>query len=373
MRLPAHRTTSKIFTAVILGLSLLSSLTGFAATLQPDNQPARPYGDVRILATVPSPVALPEGIAVKGNKIYVSGPATFGNAGNGHPSEVYVFDIDSGALVQRFPAQGENLALDHANSNIAFDAAGRLYVNNIQLGIYRLDTATGQQEIYSPPLPNLPQCSPLQPAPCAPTVIDSQMPLPNDIIFDAAGNAYVTDSMQATIWRIPAGGGAPQIWFQDARFASPYVGVNGMRLDPSGTKMYVTVSIDMTGQGWIYTLPLVAQPTAADLQPFHHFTGGDLPDGIAFGRSGNLYVAIATPFNSGIAVLDPAGKQIARLSNPQGSPISPYDSPASIAFNHHGSLVAINHAFATMLPSNFTVLDVYVDDKELPLVKPVLP
>jgi sugar lactone lactonase YvrE len=333
----------------------------------------RPYGDVKVLATVPSPVALPEGIAVKGNKVYVSGPATFGNAGNGHPSEVYVFDIKSGELVERYPAQGENLALDHANSNIAFDADGRLYVNNTQLGIYRLNVDNGQQEIYSSPLPNLPQCSPNQPAPCAPTVIDSQTPLPNDIIFDAAGNAYVSDSMQATIWRVPAGGGAPQIWFQDARFASPFVGVNGMRLDPSGTKMYLTVSIDMTGQGWIYTLPLVAQPTAADLQPFFHFPASDLPDGIAFGRSGLLYVAIATPFNSGISVIDADGNQVARLANPVGSPIFPYDSPASIAFNKHGSLLAINHAFATMIPTNFTVLDVYVDDKELPLIKPALP
>ncbi|HEX8475571.1 MAG TPA: SMP-30/gluconolactonase/LRE family protein [Pyrinomonadaceae bacterium] len=372
MRQSAHRTMSKIFTATALCIGLLSSAAAFSTPVSAEIN-VRPYGDVKVLATVPSPVALPEGIAVKGNKVYVSGPATFGNAGNGHPSEVYVFDIKSGELVERYPVQGENLALDHANSNIAFDGNGRLYVNNIQLGIYRLNLDNGQQEIYSSPLPNLPQCSVVQPAPCAPTVIDSQTPLPNDIIFDAAGNAYVTDSMQATIWRIPAGGGAPQIWFQDARFASPYVGVNGMRLDPTGTKMYLTVSIDMTGQGWIYTLPLVAQPTAADLQPFFHFPANDLPDGIAFGSSGLIYVAIATPFNSGITVIDTNGNQVARLANPIGSPIFPYDSPASIAFNKHGSLLTINHAFATMIPSHFTVLDVFVGDKELPLIKPLLP
>lgn len=372
MKFPTHRSMSKIFSAAALSLSLLTSSSIFATPVNAKNN-ERPYGDVKVLSTVPSPVALPEGIAVKGNKVYVSGPATFGNAGNGSPSEVYVFDIKSGALVERFPVKGENLDLDHANSNIAFDGNGRLYVNNTQLGIYRLDTETGQQEIYSSPLPNLPQCAPNQPAPCAPTVIDSQTPLPNDIIFDAAGNAYVSDSMQATIWRIPAGGGEPQIWFQSPQFASPFVGVNGMRLDPTGTKLYLTVSIDMMGQGRIYTLPLVEQPTAADLQPFYHFTGGDLPDGIAFGRSGNLYVAIATPFASGISVISPAGNEIARLSNPVGSPIFPYDSPASIAFNHKGSLLAINHAFATMIPANFTVLDVFVDDRELPLIKPMLP
>jgi hypothetical protein len=32
-----------------------------------------------------------------------------------------------------------------------------------------------------------------------------------------------------------------------------------------------------------------------------------------------------------------------------------------------------NHAFATMIPSNFNVLDVYVGDKGSPLSKPGLP
>jgi hypothetical protein len=43
--------------------------------------------------------------------------------------------------------------------------------------------------------------------PCSPTVLDLP-PLPNDIAFAP------TDSMQATIWRIPKGGGTPKIWFQ---------------------------------------------------------------------------------------------------------------------------------------------------------------
>ena len=44
-----------------------------------------------------------------------------------------------------------------------------------------------------------------------------------------------------------------------------------------------------------------------------------------------------------------------------------------IAFDGHGSLLVTNHAFATGIPSNFTVLDVYVGDKGSPLSKPDLP
>lgn len=61
-------------------------------------------------------------------------------------------------------------------------------------------------------------------------------PLPNDIAFAPDGDDYVTDSMQATIWRIPKGGGTPKISFQSSKFASPYIGTNGLRLRPDGTK-----------------------------------------------------------------------------------------------------------------------------------------
>ena len=110
-----------------------------------------------------------------------------------------------------------------------------------------------------------------------------------------------------------------------------------------------------------------------DLRVFHKFKAGDLPDGLAFGESGHLYVAMATPLASGIAILRPDGTEAKRLKNPLLSPISPYDSPANIAFNGEGSLLVTNHAFATGLPTQFTLLDVWVKDSESPLAKPILP
>lgn len=332
----------------------------------------RPYGDVRVLATVPTPPGFPEGIAVKGHTAYVAGPARFGTTGTG-PSAVFAFDTMTGALTKTYHTQGENLLAEHANSCIAFDRAGRLYVLNTQLGIYRLDTETGAQEQYTPPFPDLPACvAGLVGPPCSPTPADAP-PLTNDIAFDEKGDAYVTDSMQATIWRIPAGGGAPEIWFQDERLAAAYVGVNGLRLSPSRDKLFFTVTTDLLGGSYVYTLPLVAQPAASDLAVFHRFAAGDMPDGIAFGESGRLYVAIATPMSSGIAVLRQDGEEVARLKNPTLSPIFPYDSPANIAFDKHGSLLVVNHPFATMDPSHFTVLDVYVNDKEHSLIRPNVP
>jgi sugar lactone lactonase YvrE len=342
---------SKVLMPCLLAFAMLP-LTAFA-----DNPQTRPYGDVRTLATFPVPPGSPEGIAVKGNKAYVSGPARFGTAG-GPPSIVVVYDTRTGEKLETIQIQGEDLSQEHANSCVAFDGAGRLYVVNTQRGIIRIDLGSGEQTIYAPPVPQL---NPPVPA------------LPNDIAFDPAGNLYLTDSLQATIWRIPPGGGAPQVWFQDAALATPF-GANGIRINPDRTKVYFVVTAEGVGPtgftgGKIYTLPLVDAPTAAQLEVFHQYNG-EGPDGIAFGNSGKLYVILASPGHSGVSVLSPTGAETARFGNPFGPNflISPFNSPANAAFDKHGSLLVTNHTF--IFPGNESVLSVYVNDKESPLVKP---
>lgn len=138
---------------------------------------------------------------------------------------------------------------------------------------------------------------------------------------------------------------------------------------------FLTVTTDLLGRSFVYTLPLVDTPAAADLTVFHQYGFGELPDGIAFGASGLLYVAMATPTASGVSILSPNGAEQVRLANPAGSPVLPYDSPANIAFNNAGSILLSNHAFVTgvLNPEAFNVLDVFVDDTASPLEKPLLP
>jgi hypothetical protein len=82
---------------------------------------------------------------------------------------------------------------------------------------------------------------------------------------------------------------------------------------------------------------------------------------------------LAAPGNSGISILGPDGTEITQLHNAPGSPFYPYDSPANGAFDKHGSLLVSNHAFATLIPSNFAVLSAFVDDRECKLVRPNIP
>jgi sugar lactone lactonase YvrE len=351
---------------------LLAGLAHTAVAAEPT------FGEVKVLAQVPAP-GFPEGVARRGLLTFVTGPATFGLAGNGIPSKIWVYNTLNGNLVFTKNVVGENLNQEHANSCLAIDGFGRLYVLNLQLGLIRFDPLLISQQQYSTPFPDLKPCIEVQQGtPCSPMFADLP-PLPNDIAFDLFGNAYVTDSLQATIWRVPAGGGQPQIWFQDLKLAPSLdiqggIGANGIRINPQHNKVYVAVSIDSNEQGAIYTLPLVNQPSSDSLTLFHSFGPSDTPDGIAFGASGVLYVANATPFNSGIIGLRGDGSEVFRLTNPQESPINPYDSPANIAFNGLGSLLVTNHAFATggMNPRQFQVLQVYVRDQEAGLFKPFI-
>lgn len=329
------------------------------------------FGAVTVLATVPTPPGYPEGLAVRDGLVYVAGPARTGTLLSGEPSRALVFNGRTGQLAASYAALGEDLLREHANSCVAFDAAGRLYVLNTQLGLYRLNVQSGVQEAYGAPFPDLPACG-LGPTPCSPTALDLPA-LPNDLAFTAGGDAYVTDSFQATIWRVPAGGGAPRIWFQDPRLASAYIGVNGVRVDPGGARLYLTVTADLQARGYVYTLPLVDAPGPADLAVFHAFKPGDAPDGVAFGATGKLYVTLALPTTSGVAVLRPDGSEETRVTNPLLSPTVPFDSPANLAFDGYGSLLVTNHAFATNLPSHFTVLRMYVGDPGAPLEQPALP
>lgn len=327
------------------------------------------FGDAQILAPFPADPGFPEGIAVREGRVYSAGAATFGTTGAG-PSAVVVHDRATGTLVARHDTRGEDLLAEHANSSIAFDGAGRLYVLNTQLGTYRL-TPEGEQEPYGAPFPDLLPCVALAVGPpCSPTPLN-QPPIPNDIAFAPDGSAYVSDAMQATIWRLPPGGGTPRIWFQDRRFASPYIGVNGLRVHPSGTRIYVTVTADLRGRASVYSLPLVETPVASQLDLFHRFAAGDLPDGMAFGAAGDLYVAMASPLGPGVSVLRSEGTERARLSNPSGSLTAPYDGPANLAFDGAGSIALTNHAPVTGLAlRRFSIAIADVEDVGAPLFAP---
>jgi sugar lactone lactonase YvrE len=330
-----------LLTALVV---LLPSLT----SALPSN---RTVGDTRVLASTAGTVPFPEGVAVKGNKAYVSGPATFPTAGT-PASRIGIYDIRTGALVREVTIQGQDTTQEHALSNVAFDDAGRLYVIDTQQGVLRLDLETGEQEHYAPPLP---------------LIVPGSFPLPNELVFDDAGWLYITDSFQGTLWRIPPGGGAPRPWFQAPELLTgPFrFGPNGARLSPSRTELWFVHS----ESGILYALPLVDQPRLSDLRRVYQFAPGNVPDGMAFGKSGRLYVALAQAHQ--VAVLDFTANGV--VESRLGGTEAPWEAPASVAFTHEGSVLVTNHALFTGNPEHFLLLDLFVGEQGLPLAKPVVP
>ena len=340
----------------------------------------RALGHSRVVARIPmggvrGTAGFPEGLAILGDRMYVGTPASFDTA-NAPPSTILIYDLEHGELERSHVVQGEVTAAPHAVSGLAHDARGRLYVLSTQLGVLRF-TPDGRQETYSPPLPDLKPANTGAPAPTSPTAFD-RPPLPNDLVFDEHGWLYVTDSFQATVWRIPPGGGPAQPWLQDPRLDAGF-GPNGIRLAPDRRSFLLASTTTGFGPltapvpGYIYRVPVGPHPT---LQSFHTFESGG-PDGIAFGESGRLYVALALA--NQIAVLAPDGTELGRYGGPaapgggMNAPV-PWDNPATLAFDDRNRrLLVTNHSLIAGLPDHFMVYDVYVGERGLPLIRPELP
>jgi sugar lactone lactonase YvrE len=366
--------TVKVTRLGVVAAALALAVAGLAA---PSPARAAAFGTIETFATVPAVPGFPEGVAVHGNRVFVSGPARFGTAGTG-PSAIQVYDRKTGALETTISVAGEALAFEHAVSNIAVDGDGRIYALSTQLGLIRFTKVGGGyvQEPYGAPFPDLPTCASVSPGtPCSPTLFDLP-PIPNDVVFDAAGFAYATDSLQATIFRYPPGGGAPEIWFQSPAFEGggfiPF-GTNGLRLDPEREHVYVVASTSAANPalGTIYRLPLVDAPGPGDLTVFYQYVASEIPDQLAFGAQGDLYVSLA--LTNQISVVSPGGAEIARISSAPGDDI-PLDAPAGIAFDSRTkSLLIANHALLTMNAAHFAVLQAATGDPGDPLEEPFLP
>ena len=152
-----------------------------------------------------------------------------------------------------------------------------------------------------------------------------------------------------------------------ARFAG---GPLGGRIDPTGTWLYVsiTVSAEFPLESTIYRIRLVDHPTAADIQLVHRFafdpTAPAPPQatGLAFAKSGNLYVSLIGP--NQIAVLDPAGNEIDRISDPR------FHSPWGLAFVGTSLLVTNGDLEPGDNPAAWKIFKVDVGETGLPLNRP---
>jgi sugar lactone lactonase YvrE len=348
--------------AVLGTMALVPALT--PALASESTHPA--IGDISVFATVPAP-GHPFGVAVDKNRVYIStsagdffaSPATGGHL-NSDGERVFAYD-KRGHLVRttRIATMPKS---DMGLFGLALDGNPtpnhNLYVADMNGRILRLalngDAAPQLFAQTPPPFSGL----------------GWHASMWNDLVFDKAGNLFMTDD-KPRLWKVTPDGHA-SIWFQDPRIAGLFGfagGPLGARIDPSGEFLYFTITISgyFPGEAVVYRLPLVDHPSASDLQVVHRFPApaGQIPPqaaGLAFAESGNMYVGLIG--TNQIAVLDPAGNEIRRISSPL------FDSPWGLAFMGQSLLVTNADIQEPGIPANWKVLKVFVGESGLPLNRP---
>ena len=348
---------------VVLGAIALSP---GAAALASDTPSRAAIGDTTVFTAAPAPGHL-FGIAVDRDRVYVStsagdffaDPATGGHH-NSDGERVFAYDR-SGKLVQTTIIATRPNA-DMGLFGLALDGNPKpnhqLYVADMNGRILRLslDQKNPNPELFSQPPSQL--------------AGGWMVTMWNDLVFDRAGNLFMTDD-KPRLWKVTPDGQA-SIWFEDPRLTGLFGfagGPLGGRIDPSGKFFYFTITASATfpGEAVVYRLPLVDHPSASDLQLVHRFPvvpGQALPQasGLAFAESGNLYVGLIG--TDQIAVLDPSGSEIRRISSPL------FHSPWGIAFLGQSLLVTNADIQPSEIPDHWTVLKVFVGESGLPLNRP---
>lgn len=155
---------------------------------------------------------------------------------------------------------------------------------------------------------------------------------PNALAFDAAGNVYISDSFQATIWRTPKTGGAPDPWVVDPLLGTsgvPPFGANGLAFNRDASDLFVA----NTGNDTIVRIPLLnGSPGKPDV--FVNSING--ADGLLIDAADNLWVAANQADE--IVVVNPSGRVIAKLGDFDG--IDAHGAPVGLLFP--ASLVMVN-------------------------------
>src|ERR1700730_18359046 len=349
--------------AVLGAMAFLPSLT--PALASESTPPA--VGHTTVFATAPFPGHL-FGVSVDHSRIYIStsrgdffaSPTTGGQL-NSAGERVFAYDKAGHLVDTTYIATMPNS--DMGLFGLALDGnptpTHKLYVADMNGRILRLSLGRDA---------TAPEVFAQTPPPFAGLGWHASMW--NDLVFDKAGNLFMTDD-KPRLWRVTPDGQA-SVWFQDPRIAGLFGfagGPLGGRIDPTGKFLYFTITLSAAfpGDAVVYRLRLVDHPSASDLELVHRFPvvpGQQLPQaaGLTFARSGNIYVGLIG--TNQIAVLDPTGNEIRRISSPL------FDSPWGLAFMGRSLLVTNADIQPVESPDRWKVLKVFVGESGLPLNRP---
>ena len=368
-RVVRTRLSASLVALVLCALVVLGS--GAAA------QSPRARFDTRVLAHIPSPGFGALSLVAPDRTIYVG---SFENpAGDSLPSKVFAFGPD-GALRRIYTIAGQNLSQPHGVQVAAIDARGLLYLmDQNPPRVLTLDPQTGAQAVYAT-FHDLPSCSPASGSTeCSDTVQDNA-PEPDYAAWGPDGSMYVTDYQEATVWRVPPGGGPAHVWFTDPRLDGTMFGPAGIVLMPDRhTLLFDTAaSAPSTGpdytQGKLFELGVGSDGRPGSLRQLWESRGAEAPDGLALAASGNVYIALVGPGANQIVEVSPSGQEIARAPDPTSNATMPvpYDEPSSVQFDGD-RLIVTNLSYLAGNTSHQVLFDVFAGEPGAPVFHPATP
>jgi sugar lactone lactonase YvrE len=161
---------------------------------------------------------------------------------------------------------------------------------------------------------------------------------PNGITLDKEGNVYVTDTIGAAVWRVPARGGPAELWFEspllagtgDFGFGFP-LGANGIAYRQNA------LVVSNTEQALLVTIPIEPDGSAGTATVLAEGVPLLAADGIAFDVHGNVWVAVIA--QSTIVKVSPSGAIETIATAADG-----LDWASSLAFGKNGDLWVVNFA-----------------------------
>jgi sugar lactone lactonase YvrE len=361
----------------LLGVVATAAALAFAAAPALADQRAK--FDTRVLAQIPSPGFSADSLVAPDGTVYAG---SFENpAGDSIASRVFRFAPD-GALETSYTIWGQDLSSPHGVQVAAIDAGGLLYLlDQSPPRVLTLDPRTGEQRVYAT-FHDLPSCS-MAPtgAECSQTLVDNP-PEPDYAAWGPDGSMYVTDYQEATIWRIPPGGGDAHVWLTDPRFDGLQFDAAGIVLKPDHRTLLVdtAASSPTTGpdfaQGKLYELPIQLDGKPGELRQLWESGATQAPDGFAVAQSGNIYLALVGPGANQIVELSPAGQLLASAPDPianLSAPV-PYDEPSSVQFDGD-RLIVTNLAFidGNASPNHQVLFDVWAGEPGMAIYHPPAP
>ena len=323
-----------------------------ALACAPATADARERWDTRLLARVPQPGFPAHAYVHPNGRIY---EGTYVNSGSTAPSRVLEYD-GNGTLLRSWTMTGQDLSAEHGVQVATSDALGRLVLlDHTPPRALLLDPADGSLRPY---------------------VAFPDGSIPNYAAWGPGGELYVTDYGKNVVWRVPPGGGTPELWLTDPLMDTVEFGTTGIALAADGHTLLIAQQTSPAGgnptAGALFSVAIGSDGKPARLTRLWQSGPMDLPDGFAIARSGRIYVAALGP--NQIVVVGPDGSEQGRfpqvpLQGDNGSGV-PFDTLSSVTFRGT-SLITASQSNPQANPDHWAIHDVETGEPGLPELIPL--